>query len=56
MVRGLREKIGKLKEQAGVGLFVMADSTYGSCCVDEVGASHINADCVIHYGHTCLSP
>ncbi|KAJ6699187.1 2-(3-AMINO-3-CARBOXYPROPYL)HISTIDINE SYNTHASE SUBUNIT 2 [Salix purpurea] len=56
VVRGLREKIGKLKEQAGVGLFVMADSTYGSCCVDEVGASHINADCVIHYGHTCLSP
>ncbi|KAF7814369.1 2-(3-amino-3-carboxypropyl)histidine synthase subunit 2 isoform X1 [Senna tora] len=21
-----------------------------------VGASHINADCVIHYGHTCFSP
>lgn len=39
-----------------IGLYVMADSTYGSCCVDEVGASHINADCVIHYGHTCLSP
>ncbi|KAF6169706.1 hypothetical protein GIB67_004098 [Kingdonia uniflora] len=45
-------------EDAGrdVGLFVMADTTYGSCCVDEVGASHVNADCVIHYGHTCLSP
>nr|XP_043615219.1 2-(3-amino-3-carboxypropyl)histidine synthase subunit 2 [Erigeron canadensis] len=38
-----------------IGLYVMADTTYGSCCVDEVGASHINADCVIHYGHTCLS-
>ncbi|KDO52392.1 hypothetical protein CISIN_1g0110281mg, partial [Citrus sinensis] len=34
----------------------MADTTYGSCCVDEVGASHVDADCVIHYGHTCLSP
>ncbi|KAL6992285.1 hypothetical protein U1Q18_010393 [Sarracenia purpurea var. burkii] len=34
----------------------MADTTYGSCCVDEVAASHINANCVIHYGHTCLSP
>jgi hypothetical protein len=55
-VRALREKIAKLKEQIGVSLFVMADSTYGSCCVDEVGASRINADCVIHYGHTCLSP
>lgn len=38
-----------------IGLYVMADTTFGSCCVDEVGASHINADCVIHYGHTCLS-
>jgi diphthamide biosynthesis protein 2 len=56
VVRALREKIAKLKEQIGVSLFVMADSTYGSCCVDEVGASRINADCVIHYGHTCLSP
>ncbi|KAH8505681.1 hypothetical protein H0E87_012779 [Populus deltoides] len=56
VVRVLREKIGRLKEQIGVSLFVMADSTYGSCCVDEVGASRINADCVIHYGHTCLSP
>ncbi|XP_038712456.1 2-(3-amino-3-carboxypropyl)histidine synthase subunit 2 isoform X2 [Tripterygium wilfordii] len=34
----------------------MADTTYGNCCVDEVGASHIDADCVVHYGHTCLSP
>uniref|UniRef100_A0A7N0VLP5 2-(3-amino-3-carboxypropyl)histidine synthase subunit 2 n=1 Tax=Kalanchoe fedtschenkoi TaxID=63787 RepID=A0A7N0VLP5_KALFE len=38
-----------------VRLFVMADTTYGSCCVDEVGASHVAADCVIHYGHTCRS-
>ncbi|KAF5190188.1 2-(3-amino-3-carboxypropyl)histidine synthase subunit [Thalictrum thalictroides] len=37
-------------------LFVMADTTYGSCCVDEVGASHVDADCIVHYGHTCLSP
>ncbi|PIA34160.1 hypothetical protein AQUCO_03800022v1 [Aquilegia coerulea] len=37
-------------------LFVMADTTYGSCCVDEIGASHVDADCVVHYGHTCLSP
>ncbi|XP_019227139.1 PREDICTED: diphthamide biosynthesis protein 2 isoform X2 [Nicotiana attenuata] len=34
----------------------MADTTYGNCCVDEVGASHVNADGVIHYGHTCFSP
>lgn len=53
VVREVREKVGK---KEGVGLYVMADTTYGSCCVDEVGASHINADSVIHFGHTCLSP
>lgn len=27
-----------------------------SCCVDEVAAQHVDADFVVHYGHTCLSP
>ncbi|TYI66043.1 hypothetical protein E1A91_D09G197800v1 [Gossypium mustelinum] len=53
VVTCLRNKLGSGNK---VGLFVMADTTFGSCCVDEVGASHIGADCVIHYGHTCLSP
>ncbi|CAK9174468.1 unnamed protein product [Ilex paraguariensis] len=64
VVRALREKLRSLggsfsdsnDDVKDIGLYVMADTTYGSCCVDEVGASHINADCVIHYGHTCLSP
>lgn len=64
IVRALRAELGSLRSSDGersvddkdIGLFVMADTTYGSCCVDEVGASHIDADCVIHYGHTCLSP
>ncbi|KAF3789919.1 Diphthamide biosynthesis protein 2 [Nymphaea thermarum] len=38
-----------------VQLYVMADTTYGSCCVDEVAALHVKADCVVHYGRTCLS-
>ena len=29
---------------------------FHSCCVDEVTAQHYNADCIIHYGHACLSP
>ncbi|WOH11620.1 hypothetical protein DCAR_0831110 [Daucus carota subsp. sativus] len=64
VVRALREKLHVLKKSTGerdrdvrdIGLYVMGDTTYGSCCVDEVAASHIHADCVIHYGHTCLSP
>ncbi|XP_060670953.1 uncharacterized protein LOC132800721 [Ziziphus jujuba] len=39
-----------------VSLFMMADTAYSSCCVDEVGASHINADYVVHHGHACFSP
>ncbi|KAJ0091966.1 hypothetical protein Patl1_26695 [Pistacia atlantica] len=64
VVRALKAKLLSLRDSGeehngdnnDVGLYVMADTTYGSCCVDEVGASHINADCVVHYGHTCLSP
>ncbi|KAK4476687.1 hypothetical protein RD792_015847 [Penstemon davidsonii] len=51
VVKALRRELN-----SGVKLYVMADTTYGSCCVDEVGAAHVNAQCVIHYGHTCLSP
>ncbi|TKY48075.1 Diphthamide biosynthesis protein 2 [Spatholobus suberectus] len=64
VVTALRKRLQSLKifdatgsgHETDVGLFVMADTAYGSCCIDEVGASHINADCVIHYGHTCFSP
>ncbi|KAJ7260523.1 hypothetical protein O6H91_Y407500 [Diphasiastrum complanatum] len=41
--------------QSSVRLFVMADTTYGSCCADEVAAAHVNAESIIHYGHACLS-
>ncbi|GAA5820936.1 hypothetical protein JCM3770_002636 [Rhodotorula araucariae] len=49
--RALRQRLPRHKE-----LYVLADTTYGSCCVDEVAAQHVDADFVIHYGHTCLSP
>ncbi|XP_059165981.1 2-(3-amino-3-carboxypropyl)histidine synthase subunit 2-like [Physella acuta] len=39
-----------------VTVFILGDTSYGSCCVDEVGALHYKADCVIHYDHACLSP
>ncbi|KAF8325189.1 putative diphthamide synthesis protein-domain-containing protein [Cantharellus anzutake] len=37
-------------------LYVLADTSHGSCCVDEVSAQHVDADAVVHYGHACLSP
>ncbi|KAL3674365.1 hypothetical protein V7S43_000321 [Phytophthora oleae] len=36
-------------------VFVLGDTSYGSCCVDEVAAQHLIADCIVHYGRTCLS-
>lgn len=36
-------------------IFILGDTSYGSCCVDEVAAQHLFADCIVHYGRTCLS-
>jgi diphthamide biosynthesis protein 2 len=42
--------------QTPADLFLLADTSYGNCCVDEVAAAHVEADVVVHYGHACLSP
>jgi diphthamide biosynthesis protein 2 len=39
-----------------IRLFILADTSYGACCVDEVAAEHVDAEVVVHYGRTCLSP
>lgn len=39
-----------------VKLTILADTSYGSCCVDEIAAEHIDADAIVHYGRACLSP
>ena len=36
-------------------VFVLGDTTYQSCCPDVVAANHLNADCIVHFGHACLS-
>ncbi|KAK3814234.1 MAG: diphthamide biosynthesis protein 2 [Benniella sp.] len=45
-----------IREQTGSGVYILADTSYGSCCVDEVAAQHITADVIIHYGRSCQSP
>ncbi|KAL1876182.1 hypothetical protein VTK73DRAFT_9620 [Phialemonium thermophilum] len=37
-------------------IYVLADTSYSSCCVDEIAAEHAEADVVVHYGRSCLSP
>eukprot|EP00039_Didymoeca_costata_P024010 m.8981 g.8981 ORF g.8981 m.8981 type:complete len:567 (-) comp3986_c0_seq2:183-1883(-) len=39
----------------GSHVFILADTVYGSCCVDEVAAEHAKAELLIHYGPSCLS-
>ncbi|KAI0702377.1 diphthamide biosynthesis protein [Cerioporus squamosus] len=48
--RLLKSKIADTRE-----LYVLADTSYGSCCVDEVAAQHVDADALVHYGHACMS-
>jgi len=48
--RTLKSRLGDGRE-----LYVLADTSYGSCCVDEVAAQHVDADAMVHYGHACMS-
>ena len=36
-------------------LYVLADTSYASCCVDVTAAQHCGADVIVHYGLACLS-
>ncbi|XP_018357646.1 PREDICTED: diphthamide biosynthesis protein 1 [Trachymyrmex cornetzi] len=35
---------------------IMADVTYGACCVDDYTTRALDADFLVHYGHSCLIP
>lgn len=35
---------------------VMAEQTYGACCVDDMQAERLGCDYIVHYGHSCLIP
>lgn len=36
-------------------VWILADTSYSSCCIDEVAAEHVGADVVIHFGDSCLN-
>ncbi|KAK8217600.1 Diphthamide biosynthesis protein 2 [Zalaria obscura] len=44
------------RDQEEEKLCILADTSYGACCVDEVAAEHVDAQVVVHYGRSCLSP
>ena len=36
-------------------IFILGDAS-PTCCPDEVGAEHLNAHVIVHYGYACLAP
>ncbi|CAK6951984.1 -(3-amino-3-carboxypropyl)histidine synthase subunit 2 [Scomber scombrus] len=47
--------VAEIERITDAKLFILGDTSYGSCCVDEVAAEHVGADCIVHYGSSCLS-
>ncbi|XP_062619989.1 2-(3-amino-3-carboxypropyl)histidine synthase subunit 2-like [Saccostrea cucullata] len=45
-----------LERETNKKIAILGDTSYGSCCVDEVAAEHFSADSIIHFGQACLSP
>ncbi|ODV84730.1 hypothetical protein CANARDRAFT_28875 [[Candida] arabinofermentans NRRL YB-2248] len=37
-------------------VWILADTSYSPCCIDEVAAEHVSADIVVHFGDACLNP
>lgn len=37
-------------------MFILGDVTYGACCIDDFSARALEADLLVHYGHSCLVP
>ena len=45
-----------LEEFTDAETLVLADITYGACCIDDLAAKRLGCDFMIHYGHSCLIP
>lgn len=57
----LQQELDRIREetqppQEKEKIWILADTSYSACCVDEIAAEHVEADVVIHYGRSCLSP
>ncbi|XP_015116325.1 2-(3-amino-3-carboxypropyl)histidine synthase subunit 2 [Diachasma alloeum] len=46
----------RFEELLNKKVYILGDTSCGSCCIDEVAANHINADAIVHFGHACLNP
>lgn len=46
----------KFFSQTVEDITILSDVTYGACCIDDLTASILGCDFLIHYGHSCLVP
>ena len=53
---GAATRLAAALGDAATRVAVLGDTSFGSCCVDEVAAAHLPADAVVHFGPSCLSP
>ncbi len=44
-----------LESFTSVQPLLLADVTYGACCIDDYTAKSMGAEMIVHYGHSCLS-
>ncbi|ORX41125.1 putative diphthamide synthesis protein-domain-containing protein [Kockovaella imperatae] len=45
-----------IEEFTGALPLLLADVTYGACCIDDFTAKEMGAEMIVHYGHSCLIP
>lgn len=45
----------KLSHNKDKTIFIIGDTSYGSCCCDDVTAMHVNTDLIIRVGSSCFS-
>ena len=45
-----------IEKHTGAEAVIMADVTYGACCVDDFSARALGCQLMVHYGHSCLIP
>jgi len=47
--------LAHISKKSDALLFILADTSFQTCCVDEVAAQHYGADAIIHIGDSCQS-
>lgn len=56
LVRDSSQVAATIQLAIGRPVYVLADTSYSPCCIDEIAAQHVKGDVVFHFGNACLNP